>query len=92
MIIGMDLAPPGQRGQFLGVWRLIGDVGWVGGPMLAGVLVEAFSLAAASLFAGGLGILGGLVLLFLVPETSRILRDREVEQTDQSSGHGDSDA
>ena len=77
MIIGMDLSPPGQRGQFLGVWRLIGDVGWVGGPLLAGVLVEVFSMAAASLFAGALGILGGLVLLFLVPETSRIPRERE---------------
>ena len=77
MIIGMDLSPPGQRGQFLGVWRLIGDVGWVGGPVLAGLLVELFSMAAASLFAGALGILGGLVLLFLVPETSRIPRERE---------------
>lgn len=77
MIIGMDLSPPGQRGQFLGVWRLIGDVGWVGGPLLAGVLVEILSMAAASLFAGALGILGGLVLLFLVPETSRIPRERE---------------
>ena len=77
MIIGMDLSPPGQRGQFLGVWRLIGDMGWVGGPVLAGLLVELFSMAAASLFAGALGILGGLVLLFLVPETSRIPRERE---------------
>ena len=77
MIIGMDLSPPGQRGQFLGVWRLIGDVGWVGGPLLAGLLVEIFSMAAASLFAGALGIFGGLVLLFLVPETSRIPRERE---------------
>ena len=77
MIIGMDLSPPGQRGQFLGVWRLIGDVGWVGGPLLAGVLVEIFSMAAASLFASALGILGGLVLLFLVPETSRLPRERE---------------
>ena len=72
MIIGMDLSPLVQRGQFLGVWKLIGDFGWVGGPLLAGLLVEAFSLAAASLFAGALGVLGGLVLLFLVPETSRI--------------------
>lgn len=77
MIIGMDLSPPGQRGQFLGVWRLIGDVGWVGGPLMAGLLVEFFSLAAASLFAAGLGVAGGLVLLFIVPETSRIPRERE---------------
>ena len=77
MIIGLDLSPLGQRGQFLGVWRLIGDVGWASGPLLAGLLLEAFSLAAASLFAGGLGVLGGLMLLFFVPETSRISRERE---------------
>ena len=33
--------------------------------------------AIRSLFAGALGILGGLVLLFFVPETSRIPRERE---------------
>ncbi len=77
MIIGMDLSPPGQRGQFLGVWRLIGDMGWVGGPMLAGLLAETVSLAAASFAAAGLGVVGGLVFLFLVPETSHIPRERD---------------
>ena len=77
MIIGMDLSPPGQRGQFLGVWRLIGDAGWVGGPLLAGLMVEILNLAAASFFAAGLGVLGGLVLLFLVPETSHLPREQD---------------
>ena len=77
MIIGMDLSPPGQRGQFLGVWRLIGDAGWVGGPLLAGLMVEILNLAAASFFAAGLGVLGGLVLLFLVPETSLLPREHD---------------
>ena len=77
MIIGMDLSPPGQRGQFLGVWRLIGDAGWVGGPLLTGLMVEVLNLAAASFFAAGLGVLGGLVLLFLVPETSLLPREHD---------------
>ena len=77
MIIGMDLSPPGQRGQFLGVWRLIGDAGWVGGPLLTGLMVEVLNLAAASFFAAGLGVLGGLVLLFLVPETSHLPREHD---------------
>ena len=69
MIIGSDLAPSDQRGQFLGVWRLVSDVGWAGGPLLASVLVEIASLAAASFVVSATGIVGAFVLLFLVPET-----------------------
>ena len=69
MIIGMDLAPEDSRGQFLGVWRLIGDVGGVGGPLLVGVLVNLSSLAAASLASAGVGALGAIVLALWVPET-----------------------
>jgi len=71
MIIGSDLAPSDQRGQFLGVWRLVSDVGWAGGPLLASVLVEMASLAAASFVVSATGIVGAFVLLFLVPETLR---------------------
>ena len=69
MIVGMDLAPPGERGQFLGVWRLLGDVGVVSGPLLAGVLVNVATLAAASFAVAGIGLLGAASFLFLVPET-----------------------
>jgi len=75
-LIGMDLSPPEQRGQFLGVWRLISDVGWVGGPLLAGVLVDVLSLSAASFFVAGIGFVGGLVFLFIVPDTLHIARGR----------------
>jgi len=71
MIIGSDLAPSDQRGQFLGVWRLVSDVGWAGGPLLASVLAEIASLAAASFVVSATGIVGAFVLLFLVPETLR---------------------
>ena len=76
MIIGMDLSPAGERAQFLGVWRLIGDAGGVGGPLLAGILVDVLSLSAASFFVAGVGFVGGLVLFFLVPETLHIARER----------------
>ena len=71
MIIGSDLAPSDQRGQFLGVWRLVSDVGWAGGPLLASVLAEIASLAAVSFVVSVTGIVGAFVLLFLVPETLR---------------------
>lgn len=77
MIIGMDLSPAGERGQFLGVWRLIGDVGWVGGPLVAGILVDVLSLSAASFFGAGVGALAVVILAFCVPETLHVARERE---------------
>ena len=70
MIIGADLArQSGQQGQFLGVWRLIGDLGISIAPLLSGVLVDAASLAAASLTVAGVGFAGSLMMIFWVAET-----------------------
>jgi len=70
MIIGADLArASGRQGQFLGLWRLIGDLGISLAPLLAGVLVDAASLAAASVAVAGIGLAGSLVMAFLVAET-----------------------
>ena len=72
MIIGADLArTSGRYGQFLGLWRLIGDVGISGAPLLVGTIVETAGLAAASLTVAGLGVLGVLVMAFFVVETLR---------------------
>jgi len=76
MVIGMDLAPLDERGQFLGVWRLIGDLGGLGGPLLAGVLVDVASLAAASYVVAGIGLVSAFVFLFWVPETLHNVRKR----------------
>jgi MFS family permease len=75
MIIGMDMAPTDQRGQFLGVWRLLGDVGTVAGPLLAGILVNVATLGAASFVVALLGLLGAGTFSFLVPETKHYSRD-----------------
>jgi MFS family permease len=72
MIIGADLArASGRHGQFLGLWRLIGDVGIGGAPLLVGGIVDSASLAAASLTVAGLGAVGALVMAFAVVETLR---------------------
>jgi MFS family permease len=77
MVMGMDLAPPERRNQFLGVWRLISDVGGVGGPMIAGLLTGAASLALASYAVAGIGAAAVVVFLFLVPETQPVEIDLE---------------
>ena len=70
MIIGADFAQrTDQRGQFLGAWRLIGDLGMSASPLLSGALVSVTSLAAVSLAAAGIGVLGAIVMFALVPET-----------------------
>jgi len=72
MIIGADLArASGRHGQFLGLWRLIGDVGISGAPLLVGTVVKAAGLAAASLTVAGLGVAGSLVMAYVVAETLR---------------------
>ena len=72
MIIGADLArTSGRHGQFLGLWRLIGDTGLSGAPVLTGTIVNAAGLAAASLSVAGIGIAGALVMGLLVTETLR---------------------
>lgn len=72
MIMGADFARrSGAHGQFLGLWRLIGDCGLTIAPLLSGVLVDAVSLAAASAAVSALGFAGALVMIFLVAETIR---------------------
>jgi MFS family permease len=72
MIMGADLSRYTEhRGQFLGVWRLIGDAGISVAPLLTGVLTSVASLAAASMSVAGLGFIGALMMMTLVPETLR---------------------
>jgi MFS family permease len=70
MIIGADLSRhSSDRGQFLGLWRLIGDLGMCGAPLLAAALVATAGLGAASIAAAALGLAGAIVMIRAVPET-----------------------
>jgi MFS family permease len=73
MIMGADFAhASGRQGQFLGLWRLIGDVGISGAPLLTGTIVKAAGLGAASLTVAGLGFAGVCLMIFGVVETLRL--------------------
>jgi MFS family permease len=70
MIIGADLSRRSEdRGQFLGVWRLIGDAGMSGAPLLSAALLSIASLAAVSVVVAAIGFAGAFVMLTIVPET-----------------------
>jgi MFS family permease len=69
MTLGADLAPEGERGTFLGVWRLIGDVGHSGGPLAVGAIADLVALPTAALIMSVAGLLASATFAFLVPET-----------------------
>ncbi|MCK9485202.1 MAG: MFS transporter [Dehalococcoidia bacterium] len=71
MTLGADFSPARGRGEFLGVWRLIGDIGTAGGPFVVGGLAAVLSLGAASVATGGVGLLGAAIMYLFVAEPLR---------------------
>ena len=71
MTLGADFSPEAGRAQFLGAWRLCGDVGTAGGPLLVAAATGVASLAAASVLMGGIGLAGFFLMLVVMPETLR---------------------
>lgn len=69
MTLGADLAPADQRGEFLSVWRLIGDMGFVAGPLAVGIVAQVLVLQLSTVAVAGAGLGAVLVFSFLVPET-----------------------
>jgi MFS family permease len=69
LTLGADLAPPETRGEFLGVWGLIGDAGSTSGPAIFGALAAVMALQPAIWVIAGSGVAAGLVFGLLVPET-----------------------
>lgn len=70
MTLGADTAPPGERAQFLGVWRLLADSGGALGPLVvsAGAAIGSIALGVAVM--GGLSTLTAAALGRWVPRWS----------------------
>ncbi|MCW2833839.1 MAG: transporter [Nocardioides sp.] len=58
MTMGADTAPREGRAQYLGGWRLCGDIGGSGGGVLVSVVAAVAPLAAACVVMAGLAALG----------------------------------
>ncbi|WP_262347494.1 MFS transporter [Nocardioides dongxiaopingii] len=58
MVLGADAAPTEGRAQFLGGWRLCGDVGLSGGPLVVSAVAAVAPLATACVVIGLLGVAG----------------------------------
>ncbi len=71
MTMGTDLAPRRGAGEFIGMWRLIGDVGTTAGPTVIGAVAAVLSLAFAGPAVALLGVAGAALFIFSVQETLR---------------------
>ena len=69
MTLGADLAPAERAGEFIGVWRLVADVGGAVAPLGIGALAEVATLGTAAVASGLIGLAGVGIMLFLVEET-----------------------
>jgi MFS family permease len=69
MTLGADLSPEEGRGEFLGVWRLIGDAGGMGGPIVVGMVADLVVLPMAAWAMAASGLIAAMLFAFLVPET-----------------------
>jgi MFS family permease len=69
MTLGADLAPKEATGEFLGVWRLIGDSGQFLGPTVVGVIAGLLSLQGSAWALSLIGVAAALTLALLVRET-----------------------
>lgn len=58
MTLGADAAPTRDRAQFLGAWRLAGEVGNSAGSLAVGVVTALASLPVAAVALGGCGLFG----------------------------------
>lgn len=72
MTLGADMAPPGATGEFLGIWRLIGDSGGAAGPLLVGIVASAFGLVGGTYVLAGVGFAASLTIALLVRETRQL--------------------
>lgn len=75
MTLGADAAPEDGRAQFLGGWRLCGDIGNTGGPLLVAGVAAAAPLATASVVVGALGLAGTAWVGYWVGRTDRARRE-----------------
>lgn len=72
MTLGADASPKAGRTQFLGIWRLISDVGGSGAPILLSAVTALFSLAAGIVTTGVLGFIAAGVFWRCLPHARAV--------------------
>ncbi len=71
MTLGADYSPVAGRAHFLGLWRLMSDIGSTVGPALLSAVTALVSLAAGLGCTGLTAFAGAIVLWYWIPRTTR---------------------
>ena len=66
-----DIAPAGMNAAAMSTYRMLGDVGYMLGPVALGFVADVFSAEAALALAASLLVLVSLAFARFAPETSR---------------------
>ena len=74
MTLGADYSPVAGRAHFLGLWRLMSDIGSTAGPGMLSAVTALVSLAAGIACTGLLGLAAAAVLWYWIPRTVSPLR------------------
>ena len=85
MTLGADYSPAVGRAQFLGVWRLMADLGSTSGPALLSAATALFSLAAGIFCTGLVALAAGGVLWYFDPANRQARR--RADAGDRRSAH-----
>jgi MFS family permease len=71
MTLGADHSPPAARAHFLGLWRLMSDIGSTCGPALLSALAALMTLGAGIAGIGLLGLLAAAQLGYWIPRAGQ---------------------
>lgn len=74
MTLGADFSPTPGRPQFLGIWRLLTDIGTMAGPGTVAAVTAVATLAGGIWTTGVLGLLGAIALWRWVPPRAQRMR------------------
>ena len=71
LVIGSDLAPAGQRNEFLASYRLLVDAGVAVTPLILGGIAAVFGLAAAMFWVSASGVIGAAMAHRYLPRRAK---------------------
>jgi len=69
-----DLAPAGAYGTTMGIYRMLGDAGYVVGPLVIGFLADQISPIGALLTVAGMFVVIVIPFVLWAPETRRVAK------------------
>jgi len=81
MTLGADYSPSAGRAHFLGLWRLMSDLGSTGGPAVLAGVTALLSLASGIWCTALLAFAAGGVLWYWIPRTAKRPRDQDPDKS-----------